>query len=167
MQFNNNEAVFVDPIICKENTKKKLQKNLLIFYTGITRQAKTVLKEQNEKIKKSNNQEILKKMAILAKNLKESLVANNLDNFGSLLHENWVLKKQLASQISSPEIDKWYETGLKNGAEGGKILGAGGGGFLLFYAKPKNQVKIISALKMLKPVSFSFEPQGSKIIYVG
>lgn len=167
IQFNANGSVFVDPVICKEETKKKLQKNLLMLYTGVTRQAKTVLKEQNKRTKMSNNQEILKKMAKLAKNLKESLINNDLNSFGSLLHENWLLKKQLASQISSSEIDKWYEIGLKNGALGGKILGAGGGGFMLFYAEPKNQAKIISALKMLKPVNFTFEPQGSKIIYVG
>lgn len=166
LQFNNNETVFVDPIICKEKTKKKLQKNLLMLYTGITRQAKTVLKEQNKKIMKSSNQEILKRMTKLAENLKESLIANNLNAFGKLLHENWLLKKQLASQISNSQIDKWYETGLKNGALGGKILGAGGGGFLLFYAEPKNQAKITKALKILTPVSFSFESQGSKIIYV-
>lgn len=167
MQFNSDESVFVDPIICKEETKKKLRKNLLLLYTGITRQAKTVLKEQNKKTLKSNNKKILKKMAELANDLKESLIANNLNAFGSFLHENWLLKKQLASQISNSQIDKWYKIGLKNGAMGGKILGAGGGGFLLFYADPKNQAKIISALKIIKPVSFSFEPQGSKIIYVG
>lgn len=167
MQFNSDESVFVDPIICKEETKKKLQKNLLLLYTGITRQAKTVLKEQNKKTLKSNNQKILKKMAELANDLEESLIANNLNAFGSFLHENWLLKKQLASQISNPQIDGWYKIGLKNGAVGGKILGAGGGGFMLFYAEPKNQAKITRALKMLKPISFSFEPQGSKIIYVG
>lgn len=166
LQFNTNDSVFIDPVICKEETRKKLEKNLLMLYTGITRQAKTVLKEQNQKINNNNNQEILKKMASLAINLKESLISNNLDKFGYLLHQNWLLKKQLASQISSHQIDKWYEIGLKNGAKGGKILGAGGGGFLLFYAEQKNHPRIKNALKKLTPFSFSFEPQGSKIIYV-
>jgi D-glycero-alpha-D-manno-heptose-7-phosphate kinase len=167
IQFNQNDTVFTDPIICKEETKKKLQKNLLILYTGITRKAKTVLKEQNLKTKKSNNQEILNKMAKLAKDLQESLINNDLNVFGNLLHSNWLLKKQLASLISNPQIDKWYEIGLKNGAIGGKILGAGGGGFLLFYAEQKNHAKIKNALNKLTPFSFSFEPQGSRIIYVG
>lgn len=167
LQFNKNGSVFVDPIICKEETKKKLQKNLLMFYTGITRRANTVLKEQNEKIKEDNHREILKKMTVCAKDLRNSLITNNLEKFGDLLNENWLLKKQLSSQISNPNIDLWYETGLKNGARGGKILGAGGGGFLLFYANPKDQIKIIKALSELKPIPFSFEPQGSRIIYVG
>ena len=165
--FNPNETVFVNPIICKEKTKQSLQKNLLLLYTGITRRANTVLKEQNHTIKESNKQRILIEMAKLAEKLQLSLVKNDLDSFGALLHQNWLLKKQLAERISSPEIDSWYDIGLKNGALGGKILGAGGGGFLLFYANPSSQVKIKKALNNLKALDFAFEPQGSQIIYVG
>lgn len=166
IQFNPNDSVFVDPIICKEQTKLKLQKNLLMLYTGVTRKASTVLKEQDKRNVNGDNQLVLNKMVSLAHDLKNSLVNNELKDFGSLLNQNWLLKKTLAGNISNSEIDRWYEIGIKNGALGGKILGAGGGGFLLFYASPEAQVKIKQSLKELTPISFSFEPQGSKIIYV-
>jgi D-glycero-alpha-D-manno-heptose-7-phosphate kinase len=83
-----------------------------------------------------------------------------------MLHEGWLLKKSLASSISSSGIDEWYERARKHGAIGGKILGAGGGGFLLLYAHPEYHPAIVSALAELSPVKFRFEPQGSKIVYI-
>lgn len=168
MQFNKNGSVYVDPIICKPETKKHLENKLLIFYTGITRSADPILSKQNKLMKKGKDKkDIMKKMVLLAKQLKDDLEHNNLSSFGEILHENWVLKKTMAEGISTPKIDKWYTLAREKGAIGGKLLGAGGGGFLLLYAKEKDHATIKNTLKDLKFVPFGFESQGSKIIFIG
>tara|TARA_Y100000310_G_C20360794_1_gene658881 strand:+ start:177 stop:503 length:327 start_codon:yes stop_codon:yes gene_type:complete len=106
-------------------------------------------------------------MVALVVDLKKSLEDNNLRCFGELLNENWQLKKQLVRGISNPMIDKWYEIGRKNGALGGKVLGAGAGGFLLFYAPKYRHKQICKALPELKFTLFGFDDGGSKIIYYG
>jgi D-glycero-alpha-D-manno-heptose-7-phosphate kinase len=106
-------------------------------------------------------------MVELVWKLRCALYEEKLDMFGKILHENWLLKKQLALKISNDHIDKIYETALKSGAVGGKLLGAGGGGFMLFYCEPKNQHRLTKALSGLKAVEFRFENEGSKIIYIG
>lgn len=167
IQFHQDGSVSVDPIIMLKETRKQLEKNILILYTGITRSASGILKDQNENTKSINKKfEIMQKMVKLAHKMKDELQKNNLDAFGEILHENWILKKEMASGISTPEIDQWYETGIKNGALGGKILGAGGGGFLLFYAPQEKHQQIIDSLPKLKPMNFEFEYQGSKIIFI-
>ena len=105
-------------------------------------------------------------MAQIALTMRGALSANTLDGFGEMLHEGWMLKKSLASTISNGRIDDWYERARKSGAVGGKLLGAGGGGFLLLYASPDRQPAIVSALAELLPTPFRLEPQGSKVIYV-
>jgi D-glycero-alpha-D-manno-heptose-7-phosphate kinase len=108
----------------------------------------------------------MKKMVENTYRIQDELQKNNLDNFGKILHENWLLKKEMTSGISSPEIDKWYETGIKQGALGGKILGAGGGGFLMFYAPHEKHQRIIESLPKLRPVNIEFDYQGSRIIFI-
>lgn len=164
IQFNSDGTVFVDPIICSQETKQGLQKRFLLFYTGITRVSSTTLIEQKTKTK--TNIEIIDRMVGLAKELRDQLVSNQIDQVGEILHENWLLKKQLASTISNPKIDEYYEKALKAGATGGKILGAGAGGFLLFYCEKEFQDRVREALSDLKESPFLFEPQGSKIVYV-
>jgi D-glycero-alpha-D-manno-heptose-7-phosphate kinase len=105
-------------------------------------------------------------MVSMARQLRQSLSENDLDAFGQLLHEGWLEKKMLADGISNPRIDEWYETARRHGAIGGKILGAGGGGFLLLYAPPDKHAQIACALPLMQPLDFRFEPQGSKIIFV-
>lgn len=164
IRFNAAESVFVDPVICQRETKDQLNDRLLLFYTGITRVSSDILAEQ-----KSNteiNREYLDKMVELSLKLKESLSGNNLHGFGEILHEGWMLKKNLARGISNPQIDEYYEKAIKAGAVGGKMLGAGGGGFLLFYCEEKDQNNVRHALGGIKESPFKFEPQGSKIIYV-
>jgi len=167
IQFNSDESVYVDPIICKIETKKILEKKLLLFYTGITRSADPILAEQTKNMAtQTRKRKIMAKMVHLAKEMRDALNKNKLDDFGNMLYENWLLKTQMAEGITNPQIDKWYTCAIKNGAIGGKLLGAGGGGFLLFYAPEEKHKKIVSALSDLSYQKFSFEPQGSKIIFV-
>ncbi len=168
LQFNPDESVYIDPIICQFGTKERLEKNLLLLYTGITRSSDTILAKQSRNMREdSQMQNVMTQMVTIADEMRTSLRKNNLNTFGEFLDENWQLKKQMADTISSPKIDGWYAVAKKNGAIGGKLLGAGGGGFLLFYASQKYHRKIIKALPMLRPTEIAFEPQGSKIIFVG
>ena len=167
IQFNPDESVFVDPVICSPETKLRLQNSLLMLYTGVTRSADSILREQsvntqNDHVKRAT----LRRMTRLAGELRDALVKNDLDGFGEILHEGWMQKKSMASGISTRQIDEWYEIARRNGALGGKLLGAGGGGFLLLYAHPERFPAIMRALPELRPVGFRLEPQGSKIIYV-
>lgn len=167
IRFHSDGRVSVDPIICLKETRKRLEKNILMLYTGRTRSASNILKDQKKNTeKKADKFMIMKKMVQLAHDLREELQKNNLDSFGKILHENWELKKQMAGGISDPQIDEWYKNGRKNGAIGGKILGAGGGGFLVFYAPEEKHEQIIQALPDLRPIKFEFEYQGSKIIFI-
>jgi D-glycero-alpha-D-manno-heptose-7-phosphate kinase len=164
IQFQADESVFVDPVICSPETKKRLEQNLMMFFTGITRSANSILTEQQKKT--ADKRSFLEKMQTLSEDIRDSLTGNDLSRFGSLLHEGWMLKKQLVGTISTPEIDAYYEKALSSGALGGKLMGAGGGGFILLYCEKDKQGKVREALKTLKETTFSFEPQGSKILYV-
>jgi D-glycero-alpha-D-manno-heptose-7-phosphate kinase len=167
IRFNPGGDVFVDPIICKPETKKEIERRLIMFYTGITRSANPLLEEENKKIQSSADvRSTLRRMTQMAQEMRGALSANSLDNFGEMLHEGWLLKRGISPGISTGAIDDWYERGRKSGAIGGKLLGAGGGGFLLFYAHPELHPALVSNLAELTPVPFRFEPQGSKIIYV-
>ncbi|MEI7556202.1 hypothetical protein [Candidatus Chlorohelix sp.] len=166
-QFNPDESVFSDPIIFNIQTKQKLQEHLMMFYTGITRSANEILHEQNANITSDDGKRsALRKMTQMAGELREALQRDNLEGFGEVLHQGWLEKRKLASGISNNRIDEWYEIARRHGAIGGKLLGAGGGGFLLLFAPPAKQPEILGALPNLKPMEFRFESQGSKIIYV-
>lgn len=167
IQFNPDESVFVDPIIYSKEAKENLEKHILLLYTGLTRSSTHILSEQKNNIEQHEDiRQTLRNMVKLAKELRDALTRNELDSFGEILHAGWIEKKKMASNISNSNIDEWYERARKHGAIGGKILGAGGGGFLLFYAPPEKHEYIIRALPELRPTPFRFEPQGSKIIYV-
>lgn len=167
IQFNSGDSVYVDPIVCKAETKKLLEKRLLLFYTGITRSADTILAKQTSNMaREKTKRAIMNKMVSLAKQMRNALNKNKLDTFGEMLRENWILKTQMADSVTNSKIDKWYTIARKNGAIGGKLLGAGGGGFLLFYAPEEKHAKIIQALSMLTYQEFAFEPQGTKIIFI-
>jgi D-glycero-alpha-D-manno-heptose-7-phosphate kinase len=167
IQFNPDESVFVDPVICSPQTKRDLQEGLLLLYTGLTRSADSILTEQVH-LTESNEarRNTLHHMVGLAGDLREALAANDLSSFGEILHQGWLFKRTMASGISSPQIDKWYERARQHGAIGGKITGAGGGGFLLLYAPAERHGDILQTLPELRPVPCTLEPQGSKIIYV-
>jgi D-glycero-alpha-D-manno-heptose-7-phosphate kinase len=167
IQFNADDSVSVEPIICKRETIERLQENLLVFYTGITRSASALLKSQSASVATDKaKQKAMKRMVALAHALKAELQKNNLDAFGEIIHENWELKRSLTSGVSNTEIDDWYARARKAGAVGGKLLGAGSGGFLMFYAPPGRHEEITRSLSDLRPTALRFEAQGSKIIFV-
>jgi D-glycero-alpha-D-manno-heptose-7-phosphate kinase len=164
IKFNADESVFINPVIFKKEVIEELNNRLLLFYTGINKRSDTILTEQRRKTK--DNLDILNKMVELSEELLEELKCGNITKFGEILHKGWIYKQKLASNITNPIINSYYEKAREAGAVGGKILGSGGGGFLLFYCEEKNQNNIREALSNLKELSFNFEPEGSKIIYV-
>ena len=167
IQFNPDESVYVDPIVMRTEDRQRLHAALLMLYTGTTRSAAGVLQEQQHNLENDAERRILLgKMVRLAWQVRDALQQGDLDGFGEALDEGWQLKRQLAGGISNPTIDGWYERARRAGALGGKILGAGGGGFLLLYAAPEKHPAIRAALPGLRSIPFHFEPQGSKIIYV-
>ena len=167
IRFNPDESVFVDPVICSRLTRRCLQERLLLLYTGLTRSADDILAEQAHNTENAGSKRTgLRRMVQLAHQLYEALIHDDLDGFGEVLHAGWMEKRRLASGVTRPCIDKWYETARAHGAVGGKILGAGGGGFLLLYAPVDRHREICQALADLRPIPFRFEPQGSKLIYV-
>jgi D-glycero-alpha-D-manno-heptose-7-phosphate kinase len=166
-RFNPDGTVFSDPILCSPDTRKRLQNRLLMLYTGLTRSADNILTEQTQKTRSDGDKRAsLQRMVGLADQLCEALSRDDIDAFGEILHAGWLEKRKLATNISNGRIDDWYERARANGAIGGKLLGAGGGGFLLLYADPARHTDICRALPELRFEPFHFCPQGSKVIYV-
>jgi D-glycero-alpha-D-manno-heptose-7-phosphate kinase len=167
IEFYPDDSVSVEPVICRRETLLRLQANTLVFYTGITRSASALLQTQQTAVATQKaKQKALLRMVQYARELKAELQRNNIDAFGHIIHENWALKRSLTSKISNDQIDDWYARGRKAGAAGGKLLGAGSGGFLMFYAPQERHEAIARELKELRRIDFAFEPQGSKIIFV-
>jgi len=162
--FGGEEHIKVLPIDVLPENLSKLQDNLMLFFTGFSRIASDVAGEQ---IKNTpNNVGILKEMSGLVDEAIDSLsIGGDVDDFGRLLGETWKLKRGLSSKITNSDIDNIYNVAMDAGALGGKLLGAGGGGFILFYVQPEFQEKIKSALKNLTYVPFKFDTLGSQIIY--
>lgn len=160
--FPNNE-IRVNPIILKQERLKEFQSHLMLFFTGFSRIASNIAKEQIALTPtKKNELSLMREM--VDEGLSILISQEGLEKFGKLLHEGWKLKRSLSSSISTPKIDEIYQIAREAGAVGGKILGAGGGGFLLIFAPPEKQEKIQEALKELLRVPFEFENQGSQII---
>ena len=165
-EFNNNGTVTISPVICSSEIIYNLQEHILVLYTGITRSASAILSEQKNVL--SENQIKIKTMARMveiAYQMKKELENNNTSSFGEALDEAWMLKRSLTNEISNELIDSWYSTARKNGALGGKILGAGAGGFLAFYAHPDKHAAIRHSLPQLRHVPVGFDNQGSQIIF--
>jgi D-glycero-alpha-D-manno-heptose-7-phosphate kinase len=165
IEFNRDDSVYCNPIIISTETRAELMRYMQLYYTGMTRPAASVLKEQ--KANAEMNHEVLLDLSEQARQIKDVLIkGRHLVSIGDILHQGWLLKKKLARNVSNEIIDGYYETAMTAGALGGKILGAGGGGFLLLFVEPQNQGKVRQALSELRLIDFGFEPQGSKIIYV-
>ena len=166
IKFNPNATVVVAPIICKQETINSIERNTLVFYTGITRSASNLLKQQSiEMSEQAAKQKVMHRMVELTYVLANELQRDNIDAFGEILHESWGLKKSLAAGISSEEIDEWYKIARRAGALGGKVLGAGAGGFLMIYAHEESHEEIKKALNMLRLIPVGFDPLGSRIIF--
>lgn len=159
----NNGAVNVEKLELPQEAKRKFNENLLLYYTGITRQASQILTEQKANIK--GRLQILREMVRLAFESKDALISGAFDEFGELLHHGWKLKKQLASNVTNSEIDDMYQVARKAGAIGGKIAGAGGGGFLLLYCPPERRDSVRASLRGLRELPFQFQDDGSKVIF--
>ncbi len=167
IRFNPDGTVFTDPVICSPHTKQTLQDNLIMFYTGLTRQSDDILTRQAQETRSNaDKQSTLRRMVGLAHELYEALCRDDVNAFGEILHTGWMEKRKLVANISNSYIDTWYETARAAGAIGGKLSGAGGGGFLLIYAPKEKHAGIIRALPDLRPMPLKFSPQGSKVIYV-
>ena len=167
INFSNN-GYEVLPIIISPERKEKLNKNLFMFFTGFTRFSSDIQKINNEnKNGKEKKEETLKKMYELVDEAEKILTDKNrdLDDFGRLLDYSWKLKKQTGKAFSTSNIDALYERGFKAGALGGKLLGAGGGGFLVFYVQPENHERLKQELKDLLYIPFEFENEGTKVLY--
>ena len=165
--FYPDETVNVEKIIMDPLKKKELEDNLIMIYTGNTRSANTILRQQNEATLANENIKNQSQMVKLAMNLKQMLEKNNIADFGRYLHEGWLLKKSLTKDISNTLVDDIYNMGLKAGALGGKLLGAGGSGFLLFYCPREKQEKFRNQMNQFTEMKFQFDNHGSKIIYIG
>lgn len=165
LTFHRNGKVTVEPLITKKETISRLEENLIMFYTGIKHNANMILGEQKEN-KSEQKEKNLIRMCELAKVMKRELENGNIENVGDILHESWMRKKELTQSISRIEIDNIYDKAIANGATGGKILGAGGGGFLLFYCEKEKQHKLADKLG-LKKFDFEFEQDGSTVVYIG
>lgn len=165
LEFMPDEAVRVDPLICPARTLDRLAEHLILLYSGVTRRAGPLLRRARANVKK--NDEALRRMREQASILRTLLQDGEVRAIGPMLREAWELKKRLAGGITTPHIDDAYRAALKAGAVGGKILGAGGGGFLLLFCPPSRRPQVLRRVPGgWREISFKFEPEGSKIIYV-
>jgi len=166
IEFKQDDRVVVSPVILRPDVRETLERQLLVFYTGITRSASAILESQSAEIVSSEaKRDTLKKMVSLAYHMSDELRSGNLNSFGEILHENWELKKSLTNVISTNQIDDWYETARRCGAEGGKIMGAGSGGFLLLYAPEEKHDAIKQGLAPLRQMNVTFDLLGSRIMF--
>jgi D-glycero-alpha-D-manno-heptose-7-phosphate kinase len=165
IQFHPDESVRVERITMAPRAYQQLQRNLVMYYLNQTRAAAKVLREQKNNIR-SDPRKVgnLRKMVELARELFLALSRGDLDAMGAILHAGWMYKKELAKGISNERIDHYYEVARRNGAQGGKLLGAGGCGFLLFYAAEGEQERLRRALSDLQEVPVAFDDYGSTLI---
>ena len=165
-RFNPDESVHAQPLPISFDTMADLEDNILLFFTGFSRSAGSILKDQKVRSQAGDEEMIrnlhyVKELAIRSE---EALVSGRVTEFGALMHEHWEHKKRRSGGMSNPKIDEWYELGMRNGAVGGKLVGAGGGGFLMFYAEDRNRLRHAMARAGLEEVRFRFDFEGTKIM---
>ena len=164
--FLPDHHVEVNPLKINQDTLYNLEDNLLLFFTGYSRSASNILQEQDQKSKDKDqnmitNLHFIKELGIKSK---EALTSNNLDEFALLMNVHWDHKKQRSINMSNNQIDEWYHLARKNGAIGGKMVGAGGGGFLMFYAEDKVRLRKVLRQAGLQEVRFRFDFSGTQVI---
>jgi D-glycero-alpha-D-manno-heptose-7-phosphate kinase len=165
--FHKDNSVTFAPLKISRETFHALEDNLLLFFTGFSRSASEILKDQHIKSQKNdvdmlNNLHFVKEIGYLSK---DALESGNTDKFGELMHQHWEHKKKRSGGMSNQDIDTWYETALKNGAIGGKVVGAGGGGFLMFMANDATKLRSAMTKAGLQEVRFKFDFEGAKVIH--
>ena len=165
-RFLPDGTVQADPVDLGPEGRAELESHLVLYYTGDQRSASAILAEQSKRTaSEQDKQRVLDQMVDLVDPLAAALRGGRWSEMGHLLHENWQLKQSLASGITNPNLQSLYATALANGATGGKLLGAGGGGFLLFSCPPSQQPKLTQALGSIRPFPFALETDGSKVLY--
>lgn len=167
LEISTDGEVHVSPLSISDDVIRELESNLLFFYTGIKRSAATVLKDQSVSIEERRSEalEAMHRIKKIGFEVKDALQRGNLTEFAELQHEHWMAKRATSPQVSNDPIDRWYERALENGAQGGKLMGAGGGGFLMLYCEDnKDKIRKAMAMEGLREVRFGFEREGSRII---
>jgi D-glycero-alpha-D-manno-heptose-7-phosphate kinase len=163
IEFHPDGSVQVEPVIAAADTFAALHRSLMLFYLGGTRSADDLLARQSSGVRNGTNVEALKAMRALAYRTRDLLAEGDVDGVGHVLHEGWELKRTVAVGISNPDVDRTYAAARAAGALGGKLLGAGGSGFLLVHARPGAQGAVRTALSGLREVPFHFASSGSQI----
>ena len=164
--FHKDDKVTATPLGISMDTMFDLEDNLLLFFTGFSRSASGILKDQKVK-SQQNDTEMLKNLHYvkdLGYRSRDALMDGKTELFGELMHEHWEHKKRRSGGMSNPKIDEWYELGMKSGAVGGKLVGAGGGGFLMFMAHDRNKLRHAMAHAGLEEVRFKFDFEGTKVV---
>lgn len=166
LRFGRDGKVDASALQCSAETLYGLEDNLLLFFTGYSRDASSILVDQDQRSRAQDQDMIenLHDVKELGLRSLKALEAGKLDDFGALLHEHWELKKQRSGGMSNPQVDEWYDLGFRNGALGGKLVGAGGGGFLMFYAEDGVRLRHAMGKAGLTEVRFRFDFEGSKIV---
>lgn len=164
--FHQDQRVEVQPLRVSTQTMFDLEDNLLLFFTGFNRAAGGILNDQQVRSQAGESEMLgnLDYVKTLAYRSKDCLETGDLVRFGELMHEHWEHKKRRSRNISNPQIDEWYSLATRNGAIGGKLVGAGGGGFLMFYAADRNRLRQAMAKAGLEEVRFRFDFEGSKVV---
>ncbi len=165
IRFNQDESVFVDPLVAERPLRDSLSDSLLMFYTGSTRKAGAILEDQSKRSPDLTKElDVLRDMALTGFEVLAD--GREMTRFGTMLDNGWQIKRELSAKISGSQIDDWYAKAMEAGALGGKLLGAGGGGFLLFYCEQHNQDRLREALADMRELPFGFDGRGSRIIFV-
>jgi len=164
--FQTNDEVEVSPLRISQDTFYDLEDNLLLFFTGFTRSARIILKDQMTRTQQSDAKMLqnLHYIKELGFRTREALERGKPAEYGEIMHEHWLHKRKRTEGMSNAQIDEWYELGLTHGAIGGKLVGAGGGGFLIFYAENRKNLRQAMAHAGLEEVRFRFEFEGTKVI---
>ena len=164
-KFNEDDSVDIEKIEISPNVCNSLDNEIISFYVGGDRNSNNILADQKKQLVKKDKINALKRMVDLVFELKKEFENDNLENFGEILHENWNLKKEMTKHITNTRINEIYKIAMNNGAKGGKLLGAGGGGFMIFHVpSPNDRVKIEKKLGNLRRVNFSTFKNGSEIL---
>lgn len=166
IEFQRNDSVVVHPLTLSPDFSRQLEKCILLFYTGDQRDARSILAVQNTEVSGSRKKsDTVTQMVELAHEMRAMLMAENLEGFGRALHRGWLMKRSLSSRISTSSVDALYEKALANGALGGKLAGAGGGGFLALFCPPEKQALLREAMAGHQELPFRFDWAGARIAF--